>query len=454
MPSLGLAYLSAFVKAHGHNAAIKDLSIELYNRVDSENRKFWDSSNGYQWYLTEAFYKMPFLNEKLFENFCDQILTSDAEIFGFSIQNTSAVFTLELIRRIKAKAPSRKIILGGPNCYNISGDDSNFKLNYGLEQFSDIIVVGEGEQTLLEILERLRAGELLDDCKGIAIPRDEKWVFNGFRDLRLDLNELSFPDFDAFNLNLYTAKNTLPLQTSRGCVMRCVFCTDTSFWRPYRFLDAGNAFQTILQMKKRYGIRVISINDSLMNGNGQNLMDLCDLMIKNKMEIVWGGNCLVRKGLGKDFFKKIKNAGCRYVILGIESGSNKILKLMHKSFTIEDAREFIEACHHESIEVVANWIVGFPGETEEDFIATADFIRENRKFIKRNTFSMLTINQFSYLDQHRDEFGIVLDGPHLGLWYSNDRQNTIELRSARLKILEENEAEWHRDYSITRQTSV
>lgn len=453
MPSLGLAYLSAFIKEHGHNVAITDLSIELYRRVDAANKKFWDSNNGFQWYLTDAFYKLPFLAENLYEDFCHQILANDADLLGFSIQNTSALFTLELIKRIKVKAPARKIILGGPNCYNISGDDSDFKLNYGLERFADMIVVGEGEQTLLETLERLQSGESLAGCKGIALPVSGKWVFNGSRDLRLDLNELPFPDFDAFNLNLYTAKNMLPLQTSRGCIMRCVFCTDTNFWRPYRFLNAENAFRTICRMKERYSIKSLSINDSLINGNGRNFMNLCDLMIKNKTGLTWGGNCLVQRGLDRSFFGKLKAAGCNHVILGIESGSNKILKLMRKSFTIEDAKNFIMACYREGIEVVANWIVGFPGETEEDFMATADFIRENKKFIKRNTFSMLTVNQFSYLDQHRDEFGVVLDGPHLGLWYTADKKNTIALRSARLKKLEDAENEECRTYRITRQTS-
>ena len=141
-------------------------------------------------------------------------------------------------------------------------------------------------------------------------------------------------------------------------------------------------------------------------------------------------------------------------MLGVESASNKILKLMKKSFTIEDAERFIQSCYREGIEVVVNWIVGFPGETDEDFMSTVNFIKKNRRLIKRNTFSMLTVNQFSYLDKHRDEFGIVLDGPHLGLWYSSDGKNTIELRNSRLKLLEEIASGIHKDYTITRQTSA
>lgn len=450
-PPLGLAYLSAFIKKNNHQAEVKDLSIELFCQVYPDSKELWHTNNGYRWYLIESFYKLPFLNEKLYEDFSDQILASDADVLGFSIQSTSALFTLELIRRIKAKAPSRKIILGGSNCYNISGDSSSFRLNYSLEQFADVIVVGEGEQTLLNVLELLGAGNALDNCKGIAVPRNGKWAFNGFPDTKLDLNELPFPDFDAFNLNLYTAKNTLPLQTSRGCVMRCVFCTDTNFWRPYRFTRSENVLKTLLEMKARYDTKIVDLNDSLMNGNSKNLEALCDRIIENKLEIAWGGNCRIDKTMSDSVFKKMKCAGCNYVLLGIESASDKILKLMKKGFDSKDAQNFIAACFRNDIHVTANWIVGFPGETEGDFMATVNFIKKNRLYIKRNTFSALAINQFSYLDEHRDEFGVVLDGPHLGRWYSADGQNTIELRSSRLKRLEENEAEWHRDYLITRQ---
>lgn len=450
-PSLGLAYLAAFLKEKKYTVSVLDLSIALYGQMSQENQEYWKSNKGYCWYLDENFYKLPFINEDFYSSCVNKILSLPSDILGFSIQNTSALFTFEIIKRIKQKLPLRKIILGGPNCYNISGDDLDFKLPCDLQKFADIIVIGEGEKTLAEVLKRLDLGMTLDNCKGIVISRNDKWIFNGPAEPIIDLDRLPLPDFDVYNLSAYTDKNALPVLTSRGCVMKCVFCTDTHFWIAYRYRKAENVVKEIIQLRKKYKNGFIGFNDSLTNGNYGNLSKLCDLLINKKVGIAWGGNCRVDKRMDLSFFKKMKMSGCEYLILGVESGSNRILGLMRKGFTIEDASKFIHDCTDVGIYVVVNWIVGFPGETEEDFLATVNFIEKHQGVIRKNTFSTLTINQFSYLEKHKEEFGIVLDGPHLGLWKSKDSQSTIDTRNARLQYLENIENKINRDYGIIRQ---
>jgi radical SAM superfamily enzyme YgiQ (UPF0313 family) len=204
-------------------------------------------------------------------------------------------------------------------------------------------------------------------------------------------------------------------------------------------------------LHKKYRNRAFGFNDSVINGHLPNLLRLCDLMIQKKLNVSWGGNFRVDKRIDIEMLKKIKDAGCCYFVLGIESASNKILGRMHKGFTIEEAEQFIRQCGQAGIEIVANWVVGFPGETEEDFMQTARFIERHAGAIKRNTFSTLTINQFSYLEKHKEEFGIILEGYHLGLWKSADGQNTIEVRNRRLKFLEDIEHKNNKEYSVVRQ---
>lgn len=451
MPQLSLAYLSSCLKMHSYNVSILDLSIKLYNYIDEENRKYWDSNNGFCWYLTDIFKTLPFITEQLYDEFVKIILSYQCDIIGFSIQNTSAIFTLEIIKRIKLKDHSKIIILGGPNCYNISGEDSNFRLHHDLQNFADVVVVGEGEETLVEVVSRIRASKPLDKCRGIAIPLKKSWYFNGFAGPIKHLNELPFPDFQAYNLTEYKNTYSLPILTSRGCIMKCVFCTDTHFWSPYRYRSAKNVMSEITHLYKEYKIRFVSFNDSLINGNCKNFFNLCNLLIGSKLDIRWGGNCRVDRRLNPRFLRKMRKAGCEYLILGIESASNKILRLMHKGFTIEEVGHFIYDCHEVGINIEANWVVGFPGETEEDFMATADFITKHEGLIKRNIFSTLTINQFSYLNNHKEEFGIILNGTHLGLWYSDDGRNTIELRSSRMRYLENIEQKRNKDYGTVRQ---
>jgi len=451
MPPLGLAYLySTLVKA-GYKTRVIDLSIMVYKGVPSDQKSYWDSNNGYRWYLEDRFYQLPFVSESTYEKCIRKILESDPDVIGFSVQNTSALFTLEIIKRIKSRYPGIRIILGGPNCYNLSGDDCNLVLPYGLQEFADIIVIGEGERTLLNVLSRLEAGESLSSCEGVAIVQDGKWVFKGMAPATMNLDDLPFPDFSIYDLKSYTDRKVFPLQISRGCVMQCVFCTDTKFWSPYRFRSAENVIAEMEAIRQKYRNRAFGFNDSVINGNLPNLLRLCDLMIQRKLNVSWGGNFRVDKRIDKEMLKKIRDAGCRYFIIGIESASNKILGLMRKGFTIEEAEQFIRQCGQVGIEVVANWVVGFPDETEEDFMKTVKFIMRHAGLIKRNTFSTLTINQFSYLAKHKEEFGVILNGYHFGLWRSVDGQNTMEVRNNRLKILEDIERENNKEYSIVRQ---
>ncbi len=97
MPPLGLAYLSSFLKKNKYNVSILDLSIILYTRVNKQDKEYWKSSKGYCWYLKEIFDNLPFINERCYNEFVEKILSFDSDILGFSIQNTSALFTLEVI---------------------------------------------------------------------------------------------------------------------------------------------------------------------------------------------------------------------------------------------------------------------------------------------------------------------------------------------------------------------
>lgn len=453
IPPLGLAYISSFLKKNNYDVSILDLSISLHESVNEEYKKYWKSNKGYCWYLEEEFKALPFIDEDCYNGIVEKILSSDSDIIGFSIQNTSAMFTLEVIKRIKSIYPSKKIILGGPNCYNLSGDDNNFRLHHNLQEYADMVVVGEGEYILLDLLRLIESGSSLDGCRGVAFKKKNDWAFNGFAKPIMNLDELPFPDFPAYNMSLYTDKNALPILTSRGCDMRCVFCTDTHFWRLYRYRSPENVIAEISQRLEIYKNNFFGFNDSLINGSHASLMRLCDLMMRKGLKITWGGNCRVDKRLDLNSLKKMKKAGCEYITLGIESASNKILRLMGKRFTIEGAERFINDCHQAGISITANWIAGFPGETDEDFKKTADFVISHREQIEKNTFATLTINQFSYLERHKEEFGIILDGPHLGLWKSADGQNTIELRNSRLRHLEEVEAQTRKNYEVVRQVS-
>lgn len=454
MPPLALGYLHAVLKQRGHDPVILDLSARLYSQVPESEKSYWDSNRGYCWYLTDEFERLTFLSSRVYDDCCRLILAANPDAVGFSLQNTSCLFTLELLKRLRALAPGLTVILGGPNCYPLQPGASDFRLMHGIEEYADVVVIGEGEKTLPEVLSRLEHNSSLAGVQGIAYRDNRAFVFTGLSEPIADLDSIPLPDFGAFDLSLYTNRAGFPMMTSRGCVNRCVFCTDTYFWGRYRSRSVANIIEEIIALKTSYDLRAVAFNDSLLNGNNAAFLALCELLAHYRTGIRWGGNCRVHRGLGVDELKRCRAAGCEYLIVGAESASNRVLDLMRKGFTIEDIEQFAVNCRKAGIRVVMNWIVGFPGESEDDFNQTAVFLRKHADLVWKNTFSTLTINQFSYLETHQNEFGVVLRGNHLGLWESADGTNTIDVRLRRLRELEAIEQQNGRNYNIVRQKGL
>ena len=163
-------------------------------------------------------------------------------------------------------------------------------------------------------------------------------------------------------MDSYTSK-TLPISTSRGCINKCLFCSEFRLWRKYRYRDAENIFEEIRFQKQRSpSISHLFFNDSLINGNMRNLDKLCQLIIDSHLDISWGGQAAIREEMTSDFIAKMKAAGFSHVSYGLESASPKILKIMGKRFAPEVAERVIRSTKKMGIRTCVNIIVGFPGE--------------------------------------------------------------------------------------------
>jgi len=431
-PPLALGYLAAFVRRDGFLAEVFDLNIDLYAQIKDEDNKFWEFKYVDKWINGDIFLKEELIPSDFFKHWAKKILISDPDIIGFSVHCTSLLSSINLAREIKKLNPNKKIIFGGPLyfSYNIpeyacglsqKGDDSGFTI-------IDIIVVGEGEVTLVDILQRLRSGASLESCLGIVYKKDGQIINNGLRPLIDNLDMLPFPEFDGLP-EQYKYKKRLPILGSRGCIHRCVFCDDALTWRYYRSRSAENIIEEI-KLRKKQGIEFLEFNDLLINGNLKQLEKLCDLIIQEGLDIFWGGSASINKYMDLDFLKKLKKSGCVYLNYGVESASPKILSAMNKGFSIEEAKKAIENTYKAGIAVSSNWIVGFPNESYEDFKETLDFIKNNIGYFKNgvmlNSF-ILKSNSPIYKDKER--FGIVMDDS--GSWSSLKGLNTIAERKIR-----------------------
>lgn len=429
-PPLGIAYLASASRIKGYEVKCFDINIELYNLLKGKTDDYWDFKEHYRWqdpYFSQ--YVQPLIGDYL-RNKAQEILSFNPDIIGFSVFYTNAAASLFLAQEIKKRDSAKKIIFGGQECFKESSNPRF--LNSG---FVDAVVVGEGEETLEELLRGYAETALLNNIKGAIIKTNGKKLNTGLREEIKDLDLLPFPDYNDFNLKLYK-RFALPIMTSRGCIARCAFCGEIRYWKNFRFRSAENVFSELKKNIERYGIKDFFFNDSLINGNLKELLKLTDSIIKNELDINWGGYARVNPGLTLDFLKKLNKSGCHYLSYGIESGSQKVVNAMNKNISLKDASMNLENTVKAGIEAHVNWIVGFPNESWLDFLKSLIFIYKNRRNISHFNPGQVPCGVLpeSGLALNPKKFKIA-DRLFLNNWRTKFFTNTIIHRQLRLQIL-------------------
>ncbi|MFH1191642.1 MAG: radical SAM protein [Candidatus Omnitrophota bacterium] len=446
-PPVGISYLKGFLKERGISVSCFDLSLDLY-KVFVE-KKYWDL-NYPEYFIDRQLcekYILPFL-WPFINKWANQILDLNPKVVGFSLFMSSSFASLLLAQQLKKLNPELVIIGGGPEV-------TRFKriLVDSIRRFAslndeiitsdtfDLLIDGEGEETLYEILSLLKQGRDFQSVKGAVYMRDGKIVANEARKLLDDLDVLPSADYDDFTLEGY-ARITLPLVTSRGCVNRCTFCADSPLWKVYRYRSAEKVLEEIKFLVEKHNKKEFEIMDSTFNGNIRRVERICDLILESKLNIRWSAKVILNKGMSYELLKKMKEAGCSSLAYGIESGSPRVLKDMRKNNDFEEAKRIIKDTWRSGIQVNCFFIIGYPTETEEDFELTLDFIKENAEFIY--CFDQITgchIEEDSYLGLNLDNYGIIFkeDG-----WYS--QHSTPEIRKERLGRFRSLARELHKHY--------
>jgi radical SAM superfamily enzyme YgiQ (UPF0313 family) len=428
MPPLGISYLSGYLQKIGYKTKIFDLNIFLYNLVNENSCFLWQQKS-FDWWVNEDLFRDTWDRVRgLTENFVDRIMAeSHATCIGLSVNFAAIRFARELIRLIRARNPSLKIIVGG-----WGGNDSYMRGQFG-DSLPDAFVVGEGENVIGEVLEFLSGKRKSGECVSLARTEEKVPVFE-CRSPIIDLDNIPWPKFEDFHLGLYRY-SIIPLFSSRGCIGRCTFCNDWRFSKPYRSHSARYIFEEIKYHVQHSGVTIFSFKDLLCNGNIKQLNDLCDLLIASKMKISWDSQAIARPEMTYSFLCKMRKSGCTSLVYGAESFSDNVLKRMGKLFTRETIAAVLRDTHRAGIIPMVNIILGFPGETEEDFRQTMNFVEEHRKYIRgMGAISVCLVNGGAELDLEREKYGIVLseDGQiRAKQWVAKDGSNTYEIRKLR-----------------------
>jgi len=434
-PPIGLAQLSSYLKKQGHQVMSLDLNIKLYLNQGEDRRDIWAWEEGDFWYQPERVKKFFSDNSRIIDYYVEQILKYNVSIAGFSVNAASRLSSLEFARRIKARDKKITIVFGGPIFLRESFINDVLR-----EECVDIVIPGEGLLAFSDLVTSFKLGKKIDSCKGLVFKRDENIVSTGTASL-VDLNILPFLDIDDLPLKDYDKGDHISLMTSRGCVRRCVFCSDAPCWSGYRAMSGRRIFEEVkfLKDRQRGVLQVKSLGhvdfmDLIFNGNMDSLVEFCDLMIEGGLDLAWTANMYIRPEMTLEVIKKIKAAGCEHIIIGIESGSERVLKLMNKHYSMRDADRIIREMYEAGICVTANFMFGFPGEAEDDFALTLDFLRRNARYIGAYpSRTYCALEEFSYLEAHRGEFGIKSDSPNHLFWESADGTNSYPVRMDRCR---------------------
>lgn len=340
-PPLGLAFLSSVARNKGYSVQLFDANIEK-----NPLRKL----------------------EKILKEYAPDVV-------GISFTSLLAESAHFLAGFIKQLRPEVTIIAGGYHPTVMPLDvinDSNF----------DFIVVGEGENTFVEWLDKYEADENgYEMIDGLVYKKGNEIIQTKTRKLIPDIDSIPVPSYDLLNLTCYSSlvSTRKPFTTfirSRGCPFRCIFCgVQKMFGCKYRCQSPEKTISDIDTLVRDFRIKEILFKDSDFLIDRSNVEALCELLAKRKYDLVWSCNARVDT-VNEQVLKLMKRAGCKIITYGIESGNQDILNNLKKDITLAQTREAIDLTKKAGIQCTANIIFGSPGETRETVEQTLRFVKQ------------------------------------------------------------------------------
>ncbi len=405
-PPLSLAFLAGPLKQAGHGVRIIDLQIP-------EIRRQWEAV---------------FQSEK-------------TDLVGITAMTPQVRQAHEIAERVKRIAPAVPVIVGGPH--------PSLLPEQTLREFPafDLIVVGEGEETIVELASRLEHHVPIADAavQGIAYRMKGTVILTSPRPRIRELDVLPNPhehyDFDFYRKNNSAGftDNSVSLVVSRGCPYNCRFCATKNFWtRKYISKSTDGVMNEVRHVLAR-GAEGIVFRDSTFNVNRQWIYEFCDKILQERLRFKWAMNARVNL-VDYDSFRYMKQAGLDTVYFGVESGSQKILDFYGKGITLEQTEKAFTVCRKLKIRTGAYFILGALPETREDMEKTYRFVEKLKP-----TFSLV----FIFMPMPGSELYEYYINQGYQFDYNDIRSNKAVFPSAglTLKDLEAIREKWYRDFN-------
>ena len=327
----------------------------------------------------------------------------ECDLFGFSTVCSSYPLTLRIAAEVKRVHPGSVVVLGGPQASVV--DVATLRAFPSI----DLVVRGEAEQSLPELVDALAGHGPLAAVPGITFRRNEDGEIVRTPDapLVLDLDALPFPAFHLFP-DVRSCRH-FPLELGRGCPFACTFCSTNDFFRRrFRLKSPARMIADMRRVKQTYGIDSFELVHDMFTVDRKRVMEFCQALLESKEEFTWGSSART-DCIDEELIALMARAGCRGIFFGIESGSSRMQKIIDKGLALNDSAERVRSCDKFKINTAVSLMAGFPEETMGDLRATAAFFVDSLRFDHADPqLSILApLADTPIQKQHRD--ALVLD---------------------------------------------
>lgn len=297
------------------------------------------------------------------------------EIIGITATTPVINMAYKIAEISKSVDKEIKVIVGGPH-------PTALPMECIQNQNIDFVVSGEGEYTTLELVDHLINNKgKKSKINGIHYKANEEIYYTEKRGYVQHIDDIPMPAWHLLPMKKYKfspsnhkKSPSTHLLSSRGCPFGCIFCSKPVTGKKFRAHSPERVVKEIEYLMENYNIKDVTFRDDLFTFDQDRVERICDLMMSKNLKISW--SCTSRiDTISKDLLSLMKESGCWGIFFGIETGSERLMKLIKKNITLEQARNVIKWCNQFNIETKIFFILGLPTETLGESISTIDFAK-------------------------------------------------------------------------------
>lgn len=335
---MGLAYLAAVLEEAGHEVSVIDCPAEMINIKQLKTK----------------------------------LASIEPDLIGITSMTPTIQSAFQSAQTAKEACPDTMVVIGGPH---VTFMDEQVLAE---EQAVDVVVRGEGEETLLELAQNASNSQALKRIEGITFRNNGQTVRTPTRPYIQNLDELPRPAYKYFSLEKYRlfGRKMLPIMTSRGCPSQCSFCTTARmFGKAFRARSPKSIVDELEWLRDEHGADAFSFYDDTFTLDTKRAVTICNEIKNRKIGLPWDCQTRVSR-VSTELLATMRDANAQQVFFGVESGCQTILDAVKKGTTVEQNRKAIKMAKDAGLFVAISVIIGYPGETREMLMQTIDLVKK------------------------------------------------------------------------------